>query len=65
MPTLEVNNLSCGYKSKEILHHITFNVEEGEFLGIIGPNGAVKSTLFRAISGILKPWQGKISFKGK
>lgn len=44
---------------------MTFEVEEGEFLGLIGPNGAGKTTLFNLIAGFEKPTEGAIIFKGK
>lgn len=62
---IEINNLTCGYDSKTILHDISFNVEKGEFLGIIGPNGSGKTTLLRAITRVIKPFKGGIFFEGE
>lgn len=63
---LRVENVTCGYeKSGFFLEEITFEAQEGELLGIIGPNGSGKSTLLRAISGVLRPQEGKIFFNGK
>ncbi len=62
---IEINNLSCGYGEKIILHDINFKAEDGGFIGIIGPNGSGKTTLLRAISNILKPKTGKILLEEK
>lgn len=63
MNVLEVNKLSCGYGTKEVIKGVDFCVKEGDFLGIIGPNGAGKTTLFRAVTGVLKPWKGNVLYK--
>jgi len=65
MDILKIKNLSCGYDGKEIIKNVSFSVKEGDFLGIIGPNAAGKTTLFRAITGVLKPWKGNILYKNK
>ena len=62
---LEIKNLTCGYESGFFLKNITFNVANGELMGIIGPNGSGKSTLLRAISRVLKPVSGEILLKGE
>lgn len=49
---------------KEVLRNITFQVNEGECLGLMGRNGSGKSTLLRLISGIVKPNKGKITVQG-
>ncbi|MBU0683647.1 MAG: ABC transporter ATP-binding protein [Candidatus Omnitrophota bacterium] len=62
---LEIRNLFCSYGARRVIDGISFAVEKGEFLGIIGPNGVGKTTLFRAISGLLKSVDGKILFREK
>jgi len=62
---LNIDSLTCGYDTREVLREISFSVKKGDFLGIVGPNGAGKTTLFRAITRILKPWGGKIFYCGK
>ena len=62
---LEVNELSVFYGSIQALQGITFNVEEGEIVTLIGANGAGKSTTLRSISGIVKAKSGTINFRGK
>jgi len=49
----------------EALKNISFDVYEGEFVGIIGPSGCGKSTLLSIISGLLKPSYGSIEVNGK
>lgn len=61
---LRVKDLTCGYDSNFILHDITLEVSEGEHFGIIGPNGSGKTTLLRAITRLIKPERGEITFKG-
>jgi len=60
MTALSVFNLICGYEGKEVLRGISFEIEVGEFVGIVGPNGCGKTTLLRTISGLLPVWQGCI-----
>jgi iron complex transport system ATP-binding protein len=56
-----ISNLSCGYDNKQIIHDISFKINEGEVLSILGANGSGKSTLLKAIVGIL-PYQGDVSY---
>lgn len=62
---IEVKDLSFSYNSNPILQDITFTVEEGEYLGIIGPNGGGKTTLFKLILGLLKPQSGEVRIFGE
>lgn len=63
---LEVKNVSFSYDGTEfILKDISFSVNQGEILGVLGPNGGGKSTLMKIISGLTKPTSGDIFFKGK
>ncbi|MBD3339623.1 MAG: ATP-binding cassette domain-containing protein [Candidatus Lokiarchaeota archaeon] len=57
---LKIDELYFSYNSVSILKKITFEVNYGDFLGIIGPNGSGKTTLLRNIDGILKPNKGSI-----
>lgn len=52
------------YKEFEALKHISFSVNRGETVGIIGRNGSGKSTLLKIISGIMKPTSGNVTVKG-
>ncbi len=59
MDVLEVKNLSVNFGKQNILRDISFSIEEGDTLAIIGPNGSGKTTLFRAILGAVK-YEGEI-----
>jgi branched-chain amino acid transport system ATP-binding protein len=61
---LEVNDLNVYYGAIHALQGISFNINEGEIVSLIGANGAGKSTTLRTISGLLRPRRGNISFKG-
>lgn len=62
---IEVRNLSFSYNGNPVLENISFPVEEGEYLGIIGPNGGGKTTLFKIILGLLEPDSGEVFIYGK
>ena len=62
---LEIDNVSAAYGAVQILHNVSFKVEEKEIVSIIGPNGAGKTTLVKTIMGYLKPQTGSIKFKGE
>jgi branched-chain amino acid transport system ATP-binding protein len=62
---LEVNNLHVYYGAIHALQGVSFTVAEGEIVSLIGANGAGKSTTLRTISGLIRPRQGSIQFKGK
>jgi len=61
---LEVKALHSGYKDIPVLHGISFHVEAGEMVTIMGSNGAGKTTLLHTISGLLSPSAGEITFRG-
>src|ERR1700722_14772842 len=65
MSLLLVDALEAGYARIRILNNICFEVEEGEFLGVLGHNGMGKSTLLKAISGSITRTSGSIKFKGR
>ncbi len=62
---LQVSDLYVAYGSVLALHGVSLEVREGELVSICGVNGAGKSTVLRAISGVLKPQSGSIRFKDK
>ena len=62
--SIEVKNLSFSYGDRPVLHNISFSVNDGEFLSILGPNGVGKSTLFRCILGLLSGYTGEILVDG-
>lgn len=62
-PVLELENLSVTYGAVHALKNISFQVREGEIFALIGSNGAGKTTVLRAISGLLKPASGSIRYE--
>jgi len=62
---LEVNDLSVAYGKIVAVKGISFTVEKGEIVTLIGSNGAGKSTTLRTISGLLAPKSGTVTFKGE
>ncbi len=61
---IEIQDLSFSYGKAPVLDHISLEVPEQEFLGIVGPNAGGKSTLLKIILGLLKPRQGKVRVLG-
>ena len=61
---LEVKNVRCGYDNNEIIKGVSFNVEPGSNLCIVGPNGCGKSTLLKSIANLLN-YKGSILLNGK
>lgn len=62
---LKVDRITAGYNGVPVIFDVSFSVEEGELVSIVGSNGAGKSTILRTISGLLKPFSGTIEFMGK
>lgn len=65
MKAIEINNLTVKLNGKEVLKDINLSLEEGRFIGIVGPNGGGKTTLLRAILGLIKPASGEILIFGR
>jgi len=62
---LQTRNLRCGYGSLEVVRGVSLHVCAGEIVGLLGGNGAGKSSLLRAIVGLLPPWQGEVFIDGR
>lgn len=62
---VKVRNVTFSYEETPVLENISFDVEKGDFLAIIGPNGGGKSTLLKLMMGIMKPEKGEIRLFGK
>lgn len=62
---LEVSNVDLGYGNLKVVHNASLHVNAGELVGLVGGNGSGKSTMLRAISGMIKPWTGTIKFAGE
>ena len=57
-----LKNISHTYGKRQILDDVTFSINQGEILGMLGPNGVGKSTIFNLITGLIKPNYGSILF---
>tara|TARA_B100001121_G_C18686103_1_gene620737 strand:- start:1211 stop:1987 length:777 start_codon:yes stop_codon:yes gene_type:complete len=62
---LRLEKISLHFGKRKILENLTFNLNQGEILGLLGPNGVGKSTIFNIIIGLLKPNYGSIFIEGK
>ena len=62
---LEVNSITKTFGGLVAIHNLDFAINEGEVVGLIGPNGSGKTTSFNLISGFLKPEKGQIMFNGE
>ena len=62
---ISVNGLSVAYSNIEAIQNITLNINEGEFVCIIGPNGGGKTTLLNTMLGFLTPTKGNVKIMGK
>ncbi len=65
MSLLKVDNIHVYYGAIHAIKGISFEVEEGEIVTLIGANGAGKSTTLNTVAGLLKPREGSITFDGK
>ena len=63
--SLEITSLNAGYDGTPILRDVSFAVDDGEIVGIVGRNGVGKTTLLKAIMGLLEPESGTVRFDGK
>jgi branched-chain amino acid transport system ATP-binding protein len=61
---LRIEGLSAGYDAATVVRDLDLHVGAGEVVALLGPNGAGKSTTLRAVSGIVRPMSGTISFDG-
>lgn len=62
---LQVRDLTVGYGRVEAVRNVSFSVEKGSLVTLVGANGAGKSSIINAVSGILRPRSGKIDFGGR
>ncbi len=60
-----LKNVSFSYGKNLVLDGVTAEIEDGEYLGIIGPNGGGKTTLLRILLGLLQPTKGRVEFFGQ
>lgn len=65
MAMLEINDLQVFYGMIQAIKGVSFQVEEGEIIALIGANGAGKTTTLHTITGLIKPKSGNVIFEGK
>ena len=63
-PLISLENISLSFGKRKILDKVSFIINRGQILGMLGPNGVGKSTIFNLITGLIKPDHGKIKFEG-
>ena len=64
-PIIEFENVTLAYGNRIILDNISFQINEGQIFGMLGPNGVGKSTIFNLITGLISPKHGKIKINGE
>ncbi|MCH9704372.1 MAG: ATP-binding cassette domain-containing protein, partial [Chlamydiae bacterium] len=58
---IELKNVAFGYGLKKVLHNVSFSIQDGEIVALIGVSGSGKTTLFRLMTGVEQPQEGSIS----
>lgn len=59
---ITLKNITAGYDNQTVLQNVNLTINEGDFIGIIGPNGGGKTTLLKIILGLLKPFSGEMIY---
>ena len=62
---LKISDLHAGYGKIQILSGVNLEAEPDRITAVLGGNGTGKSTLLKAVSGLIRPWQGTIEFDGE
>ena len=62
VPLIDIRHLTVGYDENIILTDVSLTIHDSDFIGVIGPNGGGKTTLLKAILGLLKPLHGEVVF---
>jgi branched-chain amino acid transport system ATP-binding protein len=65
MNLLEINDLVSGYEGLQILWGVNLRLEKGKLTTLVGSNGVGKTTLLSTVMGLLRPWQGAVTFAGR
>ena len=65
MNLLEVNDITSGYEGVQILWGVNLRLEAGKLTTLVGSNGVGKTTLLSTMMGLLRPWQGTVTFAGQ
>ena len=64
-PVLQVIDADLGYGELQVVFGVSLHVGEGELVALVGGNGSGKSTILRAVSGMIRPWRGRIVLRGE
>jgi len=62
---LSLKNISLSFQKRQILENISFEINQGEIFGMLGPNGVGKSTIFNLVTGLIKPDKGDIIIRNE
>jgi len=62
VPLIDIRNITVGYDENIILSNVSLTIHDSDFIGVIGPNGGGKTTLLKAILGLLTPVRGEVVF---
>lgn len=62
-PLISIKNLAVGYENQLVLNNVSLTIKENDFIGVIGPNGGGKTTLIKALLGIIPIYKGNINLK--
>ncbi|MCX5889140.1 MAG: ATP-binding cassette domain-containing protein [Deltaproteobacteria bacterium] len=65
MNLLEINDIASGYEGLQILWGVNLRLEQGKLTTLVGSNGVGKTTLLSTVMGLLRPWQGTVTFAGQ
>ncbi|MFN2355630.1 MAG: ABC transporter ATP-binding protein [Desulfopila sp.] len=65
MGRLQLRNLTISYDKKPVISDLSLDIEDGEMVSLLGPSGAGKTTILKAIAGLVRPASGKIILNGK
>lgn len=64
-PILEIKNLKKSYGSHQVLRGVSFNIEPGKIVGLLGPNGCGKTSMIKSIVGLINDYEGEILINGE
>ena len=65
MNLLEINEIASGYEGLQVLWGVNLRLEQGKLTTLVGSNGVGKTTLLSTVMGLLRPWQGTVTFAGQ
>jgi zinc transport system ATP-binding protein len=61
-PLVRIRDLTFGYGREVVLDHVSLDIQPRDFLAVIGPNGGGKTTLLKAVLGLVRPWSGEVNY---